>query len=330
MQANKPVATNQAGTARSKFSKQEGMMPKIEYLSVDVFTGTPFCGNPLAVIPDARQLTDIQMQKLASEFNYSETSFVLPPDDPSNTARVRIFTPTDEIPFAGHPNVGTGFVLAGLGKIFGRRLEKIMTFEEDAGPVKVEALYNGEVLVGAKLDVPLGLKIIHEIDPACVADCVSLTFSDMVLKRQAPVMASVGLPFAIAEVASLEVLARATPKSHLFAEADRRYPASDSRFSLFIYARSGAGSNRLRARMFAPLSNIVEDPATGSAAAALGALLASVSPASDMNDHIVIEQGVEMGRPSVIDIETFKRSGTVYRVSIGGHCVSVMRGEIAF
>jgi trans-2,3-dihydro-3-hydroxyanthranilate isomerase len=305
-------------------------VPIKEYFTVDVFTTSHFGGNQLAVIPDATLLTATEMQQIASEFNYSEVTFVLPPTNPDHTARVRIFTPTDEIPFAGHPNVGTAFLLARLGSVFGRRLERTMIFEEMAGLVKAEAIYDGGVPIGATFDVPRGLEISHKIDPQIIADCASLTLCDLIFGVHPPTMASVGLPFALAQIASLEALARAKPNPVYFAEADERYPAIEGHFSLFLYVRVGTDPVRLRARMFAPLSNIIEDPATGSASGALGALLASLLPGSDVSDHVQIEQGVEMGRRSMIDVRTFKRNGVVDRVSISGACVPIMRGIIDF
>ena len=228
-------------------------MNSIDYLTVDVFTRTRFAGNPLAVVPDARGLSDAQMQRIAAEFNYSESTFVLPPEDDANTARVRIFTPTAELPFAGHPNVGTGWVLAGLGRDRGGTLR----FEEIAG---------------------------------------------------------------------LDALARARPNEAAFAVADRRYPNDDDHFALFLFHR--LSETHLRARMFAPLSLIPEDPATGSASAALAARLLSLRPERDVAARLVIDQGVEMGRPSRIVLDIARIDGVAQPVQVSGECVEVMSGRL--
>jgi len=293
--------------------------------TVDVFAETRFGGNPLAVMTDARGLSSADMQNIAREFNYSEVTFVLPSADPANTARVRIFTPTNEIPFAGHPNVGTGYVLARIGSLFGRPVSDAMRFEEDGGLVEVEAIRRDGRVAGASIRAPQDLQVGDEIARSVVAACASLTADDIVAERHEPMFASVGLPFAFAEVRSVERLAIAAPDIAAFHEAHRRYPNPIERFSLFVYARTGA--RRVRARMFAPLSNILEDPATGSASAALGALLASLERDDDGFD-LTIDQGVEMGRPSVIQVGVTMRGGR-RSVIVSGSCVPVMRGTLA-
>jgi trans-2,3-dihydro-3-hydroxyanthranilate isomerase len=139
-------------------------MKSLSYVTADVFTRTRFAGNPLAVIPDARGLGDLEMQRIAAEFNYSESTFVLPPEDDANTARVRIFTPTAELPFAGHPNVGTGFILGRQGELFGRAVPETMRFEERAGLVEVVALRESGEVVGARIAAPRPLEVAHTLD----------------------------------------------------------------------------------------------------------------------------------------------------------------------
>lgn len=303
-------------------------MSSVAYLTVDVFTATRFGGNQLAVVPDARGLDGETMQRIAAEFNYSESTFVLPPEDPANTARVRIFTPTDEIPFAGHPNVGTAFVLAREGTALGRPLGETMRFEERAGLVEVDVLREAGAVVGARIRAPKPLEVGRSVDTATIAACASLAVADIVVANHEPLVASVGLPFALAEVSSLGALARATPNAAAFGEADRAYRHADDAFALFAYVRVSAAPWRLRARMFAPLSNILEDPATGSASAALGALLALLRPEPAGVFAIEIAQGVEMGRPSLIRVTARKEEGTVGEVLIAGRCVPVMRGTV--
>ena len=301
---------------------------KINYVTVDVFTDRAFGGNPLAVIPDARGLDAAQMQAIATEFNYSETTFVLPPQDPAHTARVRIFTPTNEIPFAGHPNVGTAFVLGRQQEVFGVPVGEGMVFEEDAGLVGIDLLRDGGEVSGAGFVAPQPLELGSEIDTATMADCVSLPLDAIIAEAHRPCIVSVGIPFAVAELRDLDALAAARPNASAFTEAAQKFWHRGDRFAAFIYARTGEGIAHLRARMFAPLNNIPEDPATGSAAAALAAYLASLDPRTDAVLTIAIEQGVEMGRPSAIGIEVEKRDGVVQSVRVSGRCVPMMQGTL--
>ena len=295
-------------------------MKQIAFETVDVFTETRFGGNPLAVIPDARELSSDEMQAIAREFKYSESTFVLPPAEAANTARVRIFTPASEIPFAGHPNVGTAFVLGRVGTLFGQELGAVMRFEEGAGLVTVEVVRRDGTVTGASISAPQKLERSTEIAPDVVAACASIDAQDVVSENHKPLVASVGLPFVFAQLSSLESLARAAPDAAAFARARTRYGGSHLRFSLFLYVR--LSKSNVRARMFAPLSNVTEDPATGSASAALGGLLASLERGSDAFS-LIIEQGVEMGRPSLIEVRVDPRG-----IAVSGSCVPVMRGVL--
>jgi trans-2,3-dihydro-3-hydroxyanthranilate isomerase len=303
-------------------------MRTFRFVTVDVFTRERFGGNQLAVFPDARGLEATHMQRITAEFNYSEATFVFPPDDPANTARVRIFESTGEIPFAGHPNVGTAFLLGQIGTAFGRPVGESMRFEELGGVVVVHLLREGQTVYGARIRAPQALQIRTPIDAQVVAACVSLPVEEIVATGQQPVIASVGLPFALAEVQSVGGLGRARPDVAAFRAADARYPQPEVPFSVFLYARQPLVPTTLRTRMFAPLSNIPEDPATGSASAALGAFLASVGPQADTEVSLTLEQGVEMGRPSTINVLVSKAAGAVRYTDISGQCVTVMRGEI--
>jgi len=293
-------------------------VPSYRFVTVDVFTDRRFGGNPLAVFPDARGLSDADMQALAAEFNLSETTFVLPPDDPSHTARVRIFVPKAEIPFAGHPNVGTGFVLAREGHDRGG----VLLFEELAGlvEVRVERDAAGEP-VGATIAAPQPLSLGPEVPAEAVAELAGIAPADVVVGAHRPVLASVGNPFVVAEVAG-DALGRAAPDLGAFRRASRERPEWNGRLSLHLYAREGG--SRVRARMFAPLAGIVEDPATGSAAVALGALLLSLT--GEAEGRYEVTQGVEMGRPSLLRV-TARRAPDGIRATVGGGCVPVLRGE---
>lgn len=287
------------------------------FVTVDVFTDRRFGGNQLAVFPDATGLTGEEMQALATEFNLSETTFVLPPDDPAHTARVRIFTRSYEMPFAGHPNVGTGFVLAQAG----RDRDGDFTFEEIAGLVTIRVERDGSgAVTGATIAAPQPLSLGPELPPEVVAACAGLNASDVVTKAHQPVQASVGATFVLVEV-SAAALAGAVPDIAQFRRAVAATPALKGRLSLYLYAHDGDG---LRARMFSPLGGTYEDPATGSAATPLVALLLSLRDAASLK--LDIRQGVEMGRPSLLRVHAWRGEDGI-RASVGGNCVPVLRGE---
>jgi trans-2,3-dihydro-3-hydroxyanthranilate isomerase len=299
-------------------------MPAYEFVTVDVFTDRRFGGNPLAVFPDARGLSDDQMRALAMEFNLSETTFVLPPDDPQHHAKVRIFTPRAELPFAGHPNVGTGYVLAQRDD----DPPEHYVFEELAGLVRVHILHAAGTVSGARISAPRALSIDVGIPADIVAACAGLPEEDIATMAHAPLVASVGTPFVIAEVASVAALSRASPDIAAFRDAAERFPDVATRFSLHLYARRDGDATRLAARMFAPLGGILEDPATGSANAALAALLTSLAPGENADLSYEILQGVEMGRPSQIIASARKTAEGPVLATVEGSCVNVMRGTV--
>jgi trans-2,3-dihydro-3-hydroxyanthranilate isomerase len=294
-------------------------MRTVPYVTVDVFTRERFGGNPLAVVTDARGLTTAQMQALAAEFNYSETTFVLPPDDSAHTARVRIFNRTQEMPFAGHPNVGTAFILAGMG------LDKkgVLLFEELAGLVEVQVERDaGGAVTEAVIAAPQPLSLGPELPVDRVAACLGLDLDEVLVSAHRPVVASVGVTFAVAEVVATAV-SRAAPNVDAFRHLRAARAAElEGRLSLFCYA--GPSSGEIRARMFAPLAGTWEDPATGSAGAALAALLLSLG--SDETLSLDIVQGAEMGRPSRICAAARRRPDGIHATVRGG-CVPVFRGE---
>jgi len=303
-------------------------MKPVAYEVVDVSTTTPFGGNPLAVIPDARGLQAPLMQRIAAEFGYSETAFVFPAEDTRHTATVRIFTPVVEVLFAGHPNVGTGFVLARGQTVFGQAVGDEMWFEEQAGLVRVSVLRRGGTVCGASISAPRPLEIGQPVPLQLVAACASLSPEDIATEQHPPLVLSVGLPFAFAELASRAALARARSRRDRFEEAEGAFPLPGG-FALFLYVPVLGTTPRYSARMFAPLDNVAEDPATGSAAAALAAYLVARLPESNAEVDLVIEQGVDMGRPSLLNLHVRKLEGVVRSVTVGGDCVLVMRGELS-
>jgi trans-2,3-dihydro-3-hydroxyanthranilate isomerase len=292
-----------------------------DYLTLDVFTTKPFGGNQVAIIPDARGLDGETMQRVTKEFNYSETTFILPPPEGSEcVAQVRIFTPTNEIPFAGHPNVGTAWAVVSMGQLFGNPVGDRFVFDELAGKVDCQVRRENGAIVSASIAAPAPLQIGEELDLGVVAACISLPEESIETARHQPQQVSVGLPFVVTELKSLEALGAAKPDGAAFTAAHERY-RHPHLFSVFMYTR--VGPNHLRARMFAPLNNIPEDPATGSASAATAAFLAHLDGAESTD--LLIEQGVEMGRPSRLEL-----SVRGAEVRVGGPCVPVMRGALAF
>ena len=296
-------------------------MPR-RYITVDVFTDRAFGGNPLAVVLDAARLSTAQMQAIASEFNYAETTFVSPPRDSAHDAQVRIFTVNKELPFAGHPNVGTAFVLATQAAKPPARL----LFEEGAGLVPVEILQQDDRPVGAELTAPQPLKKLTQLSAEAAAACISLLPDDVRTDRHPPLIASVGLPFLIVELASREALRRARPDAAAFA---RIFPC-DGSDAIYFYTREVPESEKpcdLQARMFHPgSSGLSEDSATGSATVAAAALLAELAGDKDGELKLCIGQGFDMGRPSLLLTRVRKANGAVLSAHVGGRCVPMMEG----
>jgi len=294
---------------------------RYRYVTCDVFTATRFGGNQLAVLPAAAGLADRRMQQIAREFNFSETTFVLPPER-GHTRRVRIFTPTAELPFAGHPNVGTAFILGTLGELGPLDRPLGITFEEKAGlvPITVE---RREGLIRCELAAPERLTLGRSVSAEILARALSLAPEDILTRTHPPQVASVGLRFLFAELRDRHALERARPRLEGFeALAGDGMPAD-----VHLYVRTGDDFD-IRARMFAPLDGVPEDPATGSANCALAALLAGYDPAPTGSYRWRVAQGVEMGRPSVLEVSAEKRDGEVIGARVGGTSVLVSEGEI--
>ena len=291
------------------------------YVTVDVFTTQVFGGNPLAVVLDAQGLTTAQMQSIATEFNYAETTFVLPPREAGHTAHVRIFTARIEVPFAGHPNVGTAVVLARDLEEKGHPPLDRMIFEEGAGLVPIRLLREGGAVVGAELTAPKALSIGASATVEDAAACLSLLPADILTGVHAPQVLSVGLAFLVVEVNTRDTLRRCKPSL----QAHERILPPLGTDSVYAYVRGGA-PGELHARMFAPIDATAEDPATGSATAATIAWLAEKGSERDAEAAWRIEQGVDMGRPSLLLGRTEKRAGKVAAVHVAGNAVQVMHG----
>lgn len=290
---------------------------KLKFMTVDVFTDRQFGGNPLAVVLDAQGLTTAQMQAIAAEFNLAETTFVLPPKDPKHAAEVRIFTPKAEMPFAGHPNVGTAFVLARLGRVTGDKL----AFEEKAGLVPMDIRRENGVVVATRLAAPQLLTLGESVEPEIVAAAVGLKAGDIVGQ---PVVASTGNNFLFAEVRSRDVLKTALGNNEVFA----RHLPMNRTVGVHLYVDAKQHGVEIQTRMFAPLYGVPEDPATGSANITLIGLLAHKAAEKDMVLAKTVGQGFDMGRPSLLEASAEKKDGKVVATYIGGRCVPVMTGEI--
>jgi trans-2,3-dihydro-3-hydroxyanthranilate isomerase len=292
-------------------------MPTLRYETLDVFTDTRFGGNPLAVVhgPGTETLTTARMQAVAAEFNYSETTFVLPPDDPAHDARVRIFTPTEEMPFAGHPNVGTAWVLATAAPERSPELR----FEELAGLVVVRLSWELDTLAQAEVAAPQALTVGGELSAAEVAACLGCAPDRVRNAAHPPITASVGAPFVFVELEA-GTLPGLAPSGEAFA----RFAARG--VGVGIYAYEAAAPDRFEARMFWPAGQVREDPATGSAVAALVALRASLRP--DRSAALEVWQGRAMGRLSRLLGRAAPDAEGRLRASVAGTCVPVMRGEL--
>jgi len=300
-------------------------MPR-RFHTLDVFTEDRLSGNPLAVVHDCDGLDASRMQAIAREFNLSETVFILPPEDAVNTARIRIFTPANELPFAGHPTVGTGVLLAQLRapELVGAS-GVVIALEEGIGLVKVEVSRRGTRAargvfalpkLPAMLDAPVR-------DPQLAARALGLDVADIGFDDHGVVNASAGVPYTLVPLGSLEALARAQSMAT---------PDFDAAFGgtphpcCYLYARDGR--RRWRARMFAPTLGLTEDPATGSAAAAFAAALMAFEKPADGDEQHIIAQGVEMGRPSEIVLTLDVAGGALVSATIGGAAVIVSQGTI--
>lgn len=291
-------------------------MSSYSYRTVDVFTRTRFGGNQLAVFPEATGMDTATMQAIAAEMNFSETAFVETTQRADAFARVRIFNRQHEMAFAGHPNVGTAYVLARLGMIDGD-----VVFDEMAGLVEVALLRENGDVVGAQINAPRPLELGLELDADEVASCLQIEPDAIRTAAHPPIRASVGIDFILVEV-SPEALGQATPDLTAYRQVAARYPELNGRLSIFPYALIDQG---IRARMFAPLAGTWEDPATGSANAALAALRLSLSQEGELAYEAT--QGVEMGRPSVLAMRAWKGSDG-YRASVAGPCVDVFSGTL--
>ena len=292
-------------------------MTQFRFYTCDVFTDHVFGGNPLAVLTDARGLDERAMQAIAREFNFSETSFVSPPTDRRHTARVRIFTPGGELPFAGHPTVGTAFVLSSIGATPGA---SELVFEEGVGPIRVRIERSGGQVQRCTLTTALLPERVGTTGQrARLAAMLHLQAADVVGGGE---VWSCGVPFTVIPLTSVDALTRA----RLDLDRWRRLLSEHEGRKVYPVARVDDGTWRVR--MFAPSLGVAEDPATGAAAAALAGWLAALPPITNGTRRWRILQGEEIGRPSEIALEADIVDGRPSAVRVGGRCVMVGEGTL--
>jgi trans-2,3-dihydro-3-hydroxyanthranilate isomerase len=302
-------------------------MPRFRYLTADVFTAVPFGGNQLAVFPDARGIPEHRLLDVTREFNYSETTFVFPPDDAKHARRVRIFTPGGEVPFAGHPTVGTAHVLAATGEIALAGDTTHIVLEEQVGPVPVTIRAERGTPVFAQLSVAR-LPEVGAPPPSRdeLARVLGLEVDDLLGGDWSPQAVSCGLPFLFVPLHDRGAVARARIRTEAWEATLRDAPVSE----IMVFAPGGERPGTdIRARMFAPGLSVPEDPATGSACAALGGYLAARQERRDATLRWVVEQGFEMGRPSILEVEADVAAGRVTAVRVGGATVLLCEGTMA-
>ena len=292
------------------------------FVTLDVFTERRFAGNPLAVVLDPAGLDTATMQAIAREFNYPETVFVLPPREPAHRAALRIFTPAAELPFAGHPTVGTAVL---LGRIDGGAAREFVV-EEGIGPVRCRTAMVDADRGRAAFDLPrLPAEAGHAPAPDAIAAALGLAPDDLGFGEFAPAAWSAGNPMCFVPVRSLAAIARARPDAARF---DQTFAIGGRAIAYLFCGEVGEPVHDFHARMFAPGLGVPEDPATGSAAAAFAGLLATQGRYADGQHRVAIEQGYEMGRPSLMELAFTLRGGALASVSVGGGAVVVTEGTI--
>lgn len=304
----------------------------LDYAIYDVFTDTVFGGNPLAVVFDADHLDGGQMQRIASEFNLSETTFVTRPEGAAHSARIRIFTPQRELPFAGHPTVGTAVALGerrmtGDG-MPGDGIDLVEVLEEQVGAVRCAVRLSNHAPGFAEFDLPrLSTEIEMRAEPADIAAALGIGVHEIGFENHRISIRSAGVPFMLVPVHDMAVAARARMNAQAWL---RLVPQVDGLpVDCFLYCRNGEHHTAsFHARMFAPSMGIAEDPATGAAVAALSGAIQHFDGLLDGHHAMVVEQGVEMGRPSHIHLHIDSEAGQVKGARIGGQAVKVAEGRL--
>ena len=301
-------------------------MTEHRYVTLDVFTSTPFGGNQLAVFPDASSIPEASLLPITREFNFAETTFCYPPTDPAHTTRVRIFTPGGEIPFAGHPTVGTAIALHAAGRRGDAGNPARLVLEEGVGPIPVTVRSTDGGVAFAQFSVAK----LPEIGPAApsrgvLAEILSIDAEDILASPFAPQAVSCGLPFLLVPLRTVQAVSRARVRLEKWETTLQNSWAPE----VFVFARDEEGGEaHYHARMFAPRLGVPEDPATGSANACFAGYLAARSSAQSGTLAWTVDQGVEMGRPSRLEIEADKLNGAITAIRVGGSAVLMSEGTL--
>ncbi|HTR78754.1 MAG TPA: PhzF family phenazine biosynthesis protein [Gemmatimonadaceae bacterium] len=303
------------------------MPSKHRFVTLDVFTSSAFGGNQLAVFPDASGIPEDALIRITREFNFAEVTFCYPPANPAHTKRVRIFTPAREIPFAGHPTVGTAIALIELGMAGAHVGEPAgLVLEEGVGPIPVTV----KRAPGAAAFAQFSTARLAEVGPPApgrdvLAGVLSIEPDDILAADMAPENVSCGLPFLLVPLRSVDAVRRSRVRMDKWETALKSAWAPD----IFLFARAPSGGDAdFHARMYGPGVNVPEDPATGSANACFAGYLAARAPQRDGTLRWKVDQGVEMGRPSRIEIEADKSAGAVTAIRVGGNAVMVTEGSL--
>lgn len=293
-----------------------------KFMTLDVFTRTRFGGNPLALVLDAQGLDTAAMQTIAREFSHPETVFVLPPENSAHKARLRIFTPAAELPFAGHPTVGAA---VGLARLAGGPARQSFVLEEKIGPVSCTAQAHDADSGEAEFKLPrLPADVGNVPDVAAMAGALGLAASD-IGGDYPPARWSAGVAYTFVPVRSLAAVARARLEAATF---EKVFGIGGPAMVYVMCTQTAAPGHHLHARMFAPGNGIAEDPATGSAVGAFAGLHAAHRKPGDGAHRLVIEQGYEMGRPSLMNLSLTIAQGALTAASIGGDAIVVTEGVI--
>jgi trans-2,3-dihydro-3-hydroxyanthranilate isomerase len=301
---------------------------QLSFHTLDVFTHRKFGGNPLAVVLGADQLTPEQMQTITREFNLSETTFVMTPEDPAHTAKVRIFFPGGEMPFAGHPTLGTAALLAELNQIGAADFDSHITLELQAGLTPVRISRRGGLLNGVftapvvPFHAPVTLPSIAD-----TARALNLSAEDLSFNGHRVASLEGGPRFFYVPVKSRAALEASKVLEPYWSQLIKPMKGVDA---AYVYTRGGDGAETaFRARMYAPTGGIAEDPATGSATALLAAQLLTAEKLADGTHQWQLEQGYEMGRPSDLSLEADVKDGKLKAVRVGGSAVRMMSGMLS-
>lgn len=298
----------------------------MRYLTLDVFTATPFGGNQLAVFPDATGIPEEWLLPITREFNFSEVTFVYPAKDAQHVRTVRIFTPEKEMPFAGHPTIGTAAALALCEGVLGGATTGRIALDLKIGTVPVDLRVESDTLAWGELTAAK----LPEVGPQTptlntLAEILGLKPADLVGGHYSPQAVSCGYPFLLVPLKTVDAVQRARVRVDLWEQTLKRAWAPE----ILVAARDPErGEHAWRARMFAPGINVPEDPATGSAIASFGGWLAMKESKADGDFAWTVRQGVEMGRPSLLEVRASKAGGAVTSVKVAGHAVLTGEGRL--